>query len=120
MHRRQEGSLHRAVRNGGAVRPKHRRDRVPLRDQPQLPCPGHRLGAAVHTELSEDVSEVFLYGIDGNEELPGYLPVRLASRNRAQHLELSFAQGIGERLGGSKRIRFCAERTTSRGSTECC
>ena len=73
----------------------------PLRNQPYLlPLP-HRLNAAMHAELSEDVSEVFLNGIDGDEELPGYFSVRLASRDKAQHLKLSSAQEIGERSGGS-------------------
>ena len=65
---------------------------VPLRDHAQLPCAGHRLGAAAHAELSEDVGEVFLYGIDGDEELPGDLPVRLACGDEPEDLELSFAQ----------------------------
>jgi hypothetical protein len=100
------------------VGPVGRRDRVPLRDQPHIPRLRHRLDAAAHAELSENVSEVFLDGIDGDEELLGYLLVRLASHYKAQHFELSSAQEIGERVGRSQRICFGAQRTTFKGSTE--
>jgi hypothetical protein len=64
------------------------------------------------------VGEVFLDRIDGDEELPRDLPVRLARSDETQHLELAFAQGIGKRLGGSRTIWYRAERTTSGGSTK--
>jgi hypothetical protein len=73
--RSRSGDYSEASRPRTIVDPEDRRGHVLLRGQPKLPRLGYRLGATAHAELSEDVSDVLLDGIDGDEELPGYLPI---------------------------------------------
>jgi Family of unknown function (DUF5999) len=42
-----------------------------LGDQAQLSCPGDGLGAVGRTKLVQDMADVFLDGVDGNDKLPG-------------------------------------------------
>lgn len=44
--------------------------------------------------LGEDVADVTDYGVLADEQLLGYLAIRLACGNEAQHLDLSLCQAI--------------------------
>src|SRR6516162_6005940 len=64
----------------------------PLRDQPEFPRPGDGLGAVGRAELAQQVADMLLDGIDGDDELARDGLVRLSCCQHPQHLTLAAGQ----------------------------
>ena len=63
-------------------------------EQPELSRPDHRLRPVGHHQLGEQVADVTLHGVDGDEQLLGDHPVGMAGGQQPQDLVLAGAQRL--------------------------
>src|SRR5258705_7133181 len=76
-------------------------------DEAEFPGPGDGFGAVGRTELAENMADVLLHGVEGDDELGGDALIRLAGRECLEHLELA----VGQRLDDAR----CRRRAASPG-----
>src|SRR5262249_6726337 len=88
-----------------------------LGGQPEFPRPGDGLGAVGRAELAEQVADVLLDGVEGDDELAGDGLVRLSGRQHLEHLELAAGQRVDQAgyRGGVRRGWFGPERAPQPG-----
>src|SRR5215472_2779448 len=73
-----------------------------LGDQPELAGAGDGLGAVGRAELAEQVGDVFLDGVEGDDEVVGDLLVGCTGGEQVQHLRFAGGQRVDQaRDGGS-------------------
>src|SRR5262249_8355618 len=67
-----------------------------LGDQPELAGAGDGLGAVGRAELAEHVGDVFLDGVEGDDEVAGDLLVGGAAGEQVQHLQFAGGQRVDQ------------------------
>jgi len=71
-------------------------------DEAEFPGPGDGFGAVGRTELAENMADVLLHGVEGDDELGGDALIRLAGRECLEHLELAVSQRLDDARCGRR------------------